>query len=432
MMIGGITLGIWATICALSSAVISLIIDEGRNPIYNLACMFFGGLSGWIAGSIFAIPTDGLVWDLWSILIPAFLGGIITILVTIYLKDKIPYPSKTIKPLVSLIAFIIIVLLCAYSVIPEKMTFTPVGEERLAVYSIENYETELDEYEIEGIDVIPTNIQAYSINTAYPLLLNCNIYKTASRYPFYLNDNPTEGQYLKVSIKFSVSSSSPVNWTRPVWTILVWADKNNDNQFNSGDLILTDLNYKLPAEAGTIYSSAVCVYNESTGQPINAMYYTISGGNIVLLPIYGAIFSTTYKDDSLYTFANTPEGFKPPYDQWSWAYNPSNGTVYPKENTISGWATIPKGSTSNTVLKIFCPVGMANASTTWKITVTCYDFEYSQSESIATFTGTFNVNPYTPQKPIVTVSFEYFVIAGILGVLGLACVSVIRAGKKFI
>lgn len=410
-----LVIGIYTVISAYAGLIIATIIDEFRNPLYELANLFICGFAGSIFGGIFGTIFP-LRWDLWAILIAILFAGVVSIFTAIYVKDKLLRITSNVKNVY--IAIFIILLIGMFSVLPERTVSYPETEyTSIPVYQLGEVTGMIENnYEVENI-VTPTQGN-------YPISLDIKTYKSAMRFPT-IQANPTEGQYIDIKITFSVASSSPVDWQKPLWTIYVGTDTNNDGRI---DTILPDIFYKLPSQAGLIYTSAVCLYNSTNGQPMQALYNFVSGGYLNLLPVVFGVYNQV-KDDSQYTFQNTPEKFKPPYDQYSWYYSPSNGTIYPFE-TLNSWVVLRKGETKDVYMRLYCADGMAinDTATTWTVVIDAYDLAYSSSQAIKSATMTFTVQPYQAQPPTVNITFNYWIVTILLGGIGLACIISVKKG----
>jgi len=433
---------LWMCMAGLSGTLISFMVSEGKKPLYTIATMFSSAFAGVLFGGFFVALTDALVWEYWSLLIPVFIGGIVAILVTVYLADKLPTPNVKVKPIALAIAIIMVIVL---SFAPAMTISQPT---RLHAPQVDFVSLNLGTTKLlkpasqENIgyvtlkDVLKRNIDSDLLTTLSYTTNKVMIdsYHTNIEFPTKLSEDAQEGDYIGFKLTFSVSSSSPTDWKMPAWFVFVWGDVNGNGQMDDADTTLSEQFFKIPSQAGLIYTSAPCVY-DSDGQPMWAMYGINTASGYQLLPVTFAIWdadeqSSTYtpwKDDSQYVFANTPEGFKPPYDQASWQIDAS-GTLSPKED-VDTWIEIKKGETYSVYGKIYCPYGMTNYTNDWYLTVIAYDYAYSTSEAVSTHSMHFVVQG--PQKPVVNIASEWWIEVSLLFALAVIGIATVKYGSKF-
>ncbi len=430
---------LWMCMAGLSGTLISFMVSEGKKPLYTIATMFSSAFAGVLFGGFFVALTDALVWEYWSLLIPVFIGGIVAILVTVYLADKLPTPNVKVKPIALAIAIIMVIVL---SFAPAMTISQPT---RLHAPQVDFVSLNLGTTKLlkpasqENIgyvtlkDVLKRNIDSDLLTTLSYTTNKVMIdsYHTNIEFPTKLSEDAQEGDYIGFKLTFSVSSSSPTDWKMPAWFVFVWGDVNGNGQMDDSDVTFSEQFFKIPSQAGLIYTSAPCVYDKD-GNPLWAMYGVNTGSGYQLLPVTFALWgingtSTPWKDDSKYTFANTPEGFKPPYDQASWQIDAS-GTLSPKES-VWAWVEIKKGDSYPVYGKIYCPYGMSNYTSDWYLTVIAYDYAYSTSEAVATHSMHFVVQG--PQKPVVNVASEWWIEASLLFALAVIGVATVKYGSKF-
>jgi len=444
---------LWMTISALTGAVIALIISEGRNWLYILANLFFAGFIGTFVGGIFIALTDALVWELWSLLIPIFVGGITAFLVSAYLRDKIPAPSIKVKPIAMWISVLLIIVLSITSIypvlpatssgiqtIPVEDVMLNVGSNSVIAPSTNaNFRPRLSGATVRNIDLSSTKLTSLETNPLIPLTINS--YHTSIKFPVRFAEDAHEGDYITFKLSFSVPDNSPVDWQKPFWYVICWGDVNGNGQFDgdfgliispseTSDIILSEQYFKIPSESGgnEIWTSPPCTY-DADGNPMWAMYGTITPAGYYLLPVYfGA--PSAWKDDSQYTFANTPEGYKPPYDQVSWQYigDANSGSITRMEDV--GWQPIYKGEVRNVYGKLYCPAGMADTAKDWYLTVIAFDEAYSVSEPVSIHNMHFTV--VKPEKPLVNITSDWWIEVSLLGLLGIACILGVKYGKRLI
>jgi len=433
---------IWIGISGLTGTIVSLLISEGKNPLYILGNIFFCGFIGALFGGFFVALTDALVWSFWSLLLPVFIGGIVSYLIAIFLRDKIPKPAIEVKPIAMVLAILMIVMLSvasAYPVIKQPTKVLNVSGATPAVINIGdvkiiqptgyNYKAVKLTDAINEISFDTSTLAQLMNNPNMPVVINS--YHTSIEFPNQLAENPAEGDYLGFKLTFGVSSSSPVDWRQPVWSVFCWGDVDGDGEMDEDDVLLSEQYFKIPSQAGYIYTSAPCVY-DANEQPMWAMYGVQTTDGYMLLPVTFAIWgidgtSQMWKDDSQYTFANTPEGFKPPYDQASWQIDAS-GTLAPKEDVWS-WVPIEKGRTREVYGKLYCPTGMTQYTKDWYLTIIAYDYAYSTTQAIATHNMHFQVG--SAQPPDVNISSTWWVETALFALVGIACLALVKYGGKW-
>jgi len=430
---------LWATISVITGAFISLFITEGKHPMYMLANIFLCGFTGVVFGGIFVALTDALVWEAWSLLIPVFIGGLASYFMAMYLKDNIPKASIKVKPIAMIMAVGLILIMSFGSLItafPNTTTLVANGTTSHMVYNAGDVNI-LAYPDNNGAMMLATPVTTININPANIIrpdntesnLLKINTYHTSIEFPSKIAEDAHEGDYVSFKLDFSVPSNSPANWREPVWTVVVWAEADGQMGLSAGDYVLDARYMKIPdgypTSGGEIYTSAPCLYDDN-GEPMYAIYGANVGGQYMLFPMVFGLFDV-WKDDSQYTFSNTPEGWTPPYDQSSWQL--SAGSLSPKED-ITSWVEISKGQSFSVVGKIYCPQGMANLSTTWYLTVVAYDYAYSTTSNVAYHSMSFTVKPMS--APIVNVTSSWWVEATAMGLLSLIAIAMVRNGKKLI
>ena len=437
---------IWIGISGLTGTIVSLMISEGKNPLYILGNIFFCGFIGALFGGFFVALTDALVWDFWSLLIPVFIGGIVSYLIAMFLRDKIPKPTIDVKPIAMVLAILMILMLSiasAYPVIKQPTRALNVSGVTPAVLNIGDVKIlQPTGYKYEAVKLTDAvNEISFDTSTLTQLMNNPNMpviinsYHTSIEFPSILAENPAEGDYLSFKLTFGVADNSPVDWRQPLWYVFCWGDTNGNEELDDNDTLLGSQYFKIPSIAGAgegIYTSAPCVY-DADGQPMWAMYDVPDTG--ILLPVTFADWDedgqypyNPWKDDSQYTFANTPEGFKPPYDQASWQINSSSGFPEPKESILY-WVKIEKGYSYPVYGKLYCPTGMTQYAKDWYLTIIAYDYAYSTTEAIATHNMHFQIG--SEEKPVVTITSTFWVETALFALVGIACLALVKYGGKY-
>ena len=430
---------LWTTITVLTGLVVSILITEGKNPLYMLANIFLCGFVGTVFGGIFVAITNALIWEAWSLLIPVFIGGIVSYMMAIYLKDYIPKPRLNVRPVAMIMAVAMIILLSFSTVMTALPSETKiaapytnfraynVGDVRLL--SLPNSGT----YDLSSsITKLDFNKVAFNSIASATDRVRLDSYHTSIEFPTKLAEEAHEGDYIRFRLNFGVPETSPVDWQMPAWTIMCWADIDGQLGLSDGDAILSEQFFKIPtfSDAGqiNIYTSAPCVY-DADGEPMWAMYGVNTANGYQLLPITFASWAKNWwKDDEQYTFANTPEGWSPPHDQASWQIDAS-GQLIPKEE-IDYWLPIEKGDTVYVNGKLYCPKGMTNYSGVWYLSIVAYDYAYSTTQIIAAHTMSFEVSP--TEAPVVNISSSWWVEMAMFGVLTLVAIAAIKYGKELI
>lgn len=432
---------VWVTISALTGAISGLLISEAKNWLYILGNTLVCAFVGIIAGGIFVALTDGFNWEFYSFLIPFIIAGAISFVTGAYLREQLPKPSRAIRPAVVALELIVIIGLCIASVIP--------GGQPSSVPATEDVENVVYALDIENIESMPSNTGLTSIGDTtiikidtssslfkqleeHPLIpIDIDGYHSSINYPTRIAEDPNEGDYMGWCLEFSVDSGSPVKWKQPVMLIYVWGDVNGNGEFDAGDVILWDHYIKTPSAAthdtASILTGANYRYSLD-GDPLCAIYYYVYEGTLYMWPICFADW-TLWKDDSEYTFANTPEGFTPPSGYNGHSYYEENGEpVWPE--TLDSWFPVEIGQTRPLIGEIYCPSGMADIASDWHLSCIAFDYAYSLSTPVATHDMHFTVGG--PQAPSVSITHEYWVAAGLLAFFGVASIVATKFGKKLI
>jgi len=435
---------LWTTISVITGAVIALMITEGKNYMYLLANIFLCGFVGVIFGGIFVGLSDALIWEAWSLLIPIFIGGIASYIMAVYFRDKIPKASIQVKPIALVIAIAMVIMLSFSTVItaipPSNNRVLNTNYSDLMAYNVgdvniltlPNNGKKVLSNELTSIDINPANILS-PLNTGESNRLTINSYHTSIEFPHKISEVAHEGDYISFKLDFSVPDSSPTDWREPAWLVFCYAEGDDQMGLSEGDYILSEQFFKLPVQvpsgSGSIYTSSPCVY-DADENPMWAMYGVDTADGYKLLPVTFATWggNSFWKADYQYTFSNTPEGWKPPYDQQSWQIDAS-GQLTAKEE-VYDWVEIKKGDSYPVYGKLYCPKGMSNLSDTWYLVVIAYDFAYSTTSNVAYHVMDFTVKPMS--APIVDISSSWWVEATAMGMLTLIGLVSLKYGKKLI
>ena len=419
---------LWTCIAGLTGTLISFIVCEGKRPMYMIATMFSSAFAGCLFGGFFVALTGALVWHLWSLLIPIFIGGIVSVLVTVYLADKIPTPSIKVKPIALLIAVMMIIILSFAPMLtistPKRLhaskTTTPIA------LNLGDVKLLKPASKPDVGHAILENILSRNQNNIITTLsspssrLTINSWHTNIEFPTKMCENAEEGDYIGFKLTFSVPSNSPSDWKMPLWYIYIWGDINGNGQMDENDTLLDEWFFKIPSKTGDIYTSAPFWYGAS-GQPMWAIYGIWTTEGYIVFPVTFAKW-TVWKDDRQYDFMNTPEKFIPPYDGASYQTD-AEGHITLMED-VEYWVQIKKGEAYSVYGEIYCPYGMTNYTNDWYLVVEAYDYAYSTSDAVATHSMHFVVkSPEESQPPIVNISSSWWIEVAML--LGLAMVSIV-------
>ncbi len=455
---------LWLSLAGLVGFVSGILISEANKQdtekgmriswLYVLGNTSFCAFAGVVAGGIFVGLTDALVWAAWSLLIPIFMSGIVSWLVYAFLADDIPKQTVKVKPAATILSIVVLVLLALAAIYPatfgqpEATSGTVVDNAPVYRVTSDNVDvmtstSSMDAIDSSNLNVMPTTldwdtIQSLETNPTKPIEMESH--HTSIDFPVQLAENPAEGDYMKFKFDFSVPSSSPSAWQQPVTTWMVWGDADGNGDYGSGDYVLDSSFFKIPNQAGdetgSIYMSSPCLYKASDGSPQIAFYTAQdSDGNIQMLPcIFGMTFTDSqgnvWKDDSQYTFSNTPEGYTPPYDMWSWEYYEADNTIQAQETYFEWTEIAPSDTASYPVIgEIYIGSGMSEIND-WYVTCIAYDWAYSQSEPVASHKMHFQVG--AAQPPDVNVSSSWWVEAALFGLIGVACIGVVKYGKQWL
>ena len=328
----------------LSNAILHFAVKKGNFIILLL----IGATVGWFAGMLWMVfsPLSLTVIDVLATVILS----IIPSLILIY---HLPIPLTKSWNMPTAIATLLLVVALALSAVislpqsyPSVANMQPISTQSMNVVrtldlnsgNINNFLSTQPSNSI-GIDFVKANIQSFSTNA-------------------------TENQYLSFKITFSINKA---DWAEPFITFGIFKD-NGDGKVSVGDELWQATNYKVVTQSQ--YWRANLYYKN--GQP----QYEIFGTSNGLLPIFHASQITQWKDDSQYTFSNTPETYKPPVDMLSW----DGGTL---KERVASYASIPAGSSSSIEGKIYCP---PNSHDNYYILIRAYDARFT--------------NPYNPTQPL--------------------------------
>lgn len=433
---------LWGLLTCLGATFIAMLITFGRRPLYLLANIFFGAFIGFIAGGIFVDLTKGLEWALWSLMIPPILGGIVGFFLAVFLYEKLPSPTKEMKPIAGLISIIVLIMLSMLALMPLLPTHEAehvVGHQfhALELKDMKVLKPSIQDNYIkwEGvryIDCFPEDeiqrIKLYG-NPFKPL--NIKVWHTDVDLPFKLQENPNEGDYLNFKITFSVPSDSPSDWSKGWFYIYIWGDLDSDGVADDDDIVMWDEYMKIPTNSNPIKVRCCCFY-DANNQPTVAEYWIeLQNGNYLMpIDLSTPVQPSEYKDDSKYSFANTPEGYTPPWDMYSFKVD-ENGYIWQMEN-LSCFNPVKKGQTLTVYGKFYCPIGMTNATKDWYLRILCFDAQYSDVEPIAVHDEHFEVGGGAGGPPVVNVAVDFWVETAILGIVGLICIAIIKVGRKII
>jgi len=305
-----------------------LIATEGdKKYLFPLAVA--GLTSGWLTGLAWTYTTGGLSIPLYATTFPVIVSTIVSTLVLFYLPaPRISERVGSNLAKVAVIVFILLAFFVSYSsiplagtTIPETADYTGITAQSVRTFTVNDEIAEA--LSAEPTNQIPIEITALK-NTVSPLSTT---------------EDGIVGKYLHFKITFSVSR---YDWAKPYIKLLIFEDKDGNGQISAGDTLYASTNYKVILNAGKWRANVKYV----NGVPAEEIFVATIGGEDVYLPIVHGTTSV-WKDDTRYSFANTPERYKPPNDMLSW-----NGNTLME--TIQSFEVIPAGSSSSIEGKIYC------------------------------------------------------------------------------
>ena len=334
----------------LTSLILWMVSTEGDKRHF-FPLILTGLTSGWITGIIWVYATGGLSLPLYAILFPVMVSMCLSAIVLFYLPEpRITKPVSSRLFNLSLIILIIMSLAVAYTSIP--ITGASTASENYANIQMQSVKTmKLDSSDVRAFSTIPTNQIPINIDAV-----------TSSVSLMSSSETPYVGSYLSFRITFSVSG---YDWVKPYVKIGIFKDNDGDGTISEGDELWTSTNYKVVTNYGS-WRTNVKYVNGQPAEEIFASQKTYT--EPMLLPIFHASQISKWKDDTLYTFANTPEVYKPPQDMLSWDGN----TL---KETVTAYEAIPVGTSKSIEGKIYCP---PNSQGKYLILVQAYDARYTE------------------------------------------------------
>ena len=305
---------IFLSLMGVIAAILTwLVVTEGKRPRYLPALTLTGITTGLLSATIWAYLTNGLNLTVNSVAITMLLSSTLSIIILYYLPlPRTSYSGKGITA--SMFIMLLLAFLFAYSSTPYA------------------YPTTLSSTQLLNVNLDDVKQTSEVTNPQIPITIDDAV---SSVSLFSTSETPKAGDYLNFRITFS---SSVANWEEPYITLAVYEDTNGNNQYDVNDKPLNNQYYKVAT--GNSEWCANIIYD---AQP-----HEICTVDNVPLPIFHASSLSNWKDDTQYTFPNTPEQFKPKHDMISWD---ANGNL--KENVLA-YSSIPVGVTSAIEGKIFC------------------------------------------------------------------------------
>ena len=336
----------FAMLGLMTSVILWLITTEGKKYFFILSLV--GLTTGWLSGIFWIYLTGGLTITIYSMLIPVLFSLVVSAIILFYLPE--PHISKPVSDRLFNLSIVILIgtaLLIAYSAIPISS---------LSVASNENFDVQANP--IRTLELNSADLQSFHLSQQTNQIPISMDYATSSVKLFSDSESPYEDSYLHFRITFSVSSN---DWVKPYIKIGVFKDNNCNGYIDSGDELWTNTNYKVILNTGNWRANVQYV----NGQPAGEIFAVQKPK---LLPIFYASQITQWKDDTQFTFPNTPKTYKPPVDMLSWDGN----TL---KETVSSYAIINSGSTASIEGMIYCPVQSVGK---YLILVQTFDARYSQ------------------------------------------------------
>ena len=305
-----------------------LIATEGDKK-YFFPLTVAGLTTGWLTGLVWSYVTGGLSIPLYATTFPVIASIFVSTLILFYLPaPKISGKVESNLAKVAVAVFILLAFFTSYLSIPltgttvmETTDYTGITAQSVSTLTV-------DEEIAEALSTEPTNQIPIEITT---------LKNTVS--PLSTIEDGIVGKYLHFKITFSVSG---YDWVKPYVKLLIFKDNDEDGQISKGDTLYTTTNYKVILNSGNWRANVKYVNNLPTEEIFVA---NIDSEDVYLPIIHGTI--SVWKDDTKYTFSNTPERYSPPNDMLSW----NDNTLM---ETIQSFEVIPAGSSSSIEGKIYC------------------------------------------------------------------------------
>jgi len=378
-------------ILGLMTAIGMWLIATESDKRYFFPLVITGLASGWVTGLVWTYATGGLSVPLYATTFPVIASIFSSTIILFYLPA--PRISERIsnnlaKMTVALL--VVLALFVSYSSIPITGTTVMETEDYSGITAQSVNTLTVDNRMAEILSKDPTN--------EIPIQITA-LKNTVS--PLSTTEDGIVGKYLHFKITFSVSQ---YDWVKPYVKILIFEDKDGNGEISKGDVLYRTTNYKVILNSGSWRANVKYTNN----LPAEEIFVANIGGEDVYLPIVHGTVSV-WKDDTQYTFANTPEGYTPPNDMLSW----NDNTLM---ETVQSFEVIPAGTSSYIEGKIYCSnVGK------YLLLVEAFDARYSDP-----FAHWFEDKPLSKevipfevkaeQKPEITIDWTIGLALSVVGV----------------
>ena len=437
---------LWSLLAAIASTVTGgmiMYLTRTKNPWYLLAMLAGGATIGLFLGGIYIAWTWGLdELQIWALMIPIICGSFTALSLTIFMPRALPasatYSHRRFHPAAGVVAALVVVGLGLVTVLPAfPADMGPAYQPAAKVDYLSTSYSAAANYGVslrgEGRALTYSEAQIQALMDSPVLPVDVDTVHSSVDFPRTLADNPEEGDTMGWRITFTVAGSSPSAWTNPGVCLMYWGDSNGNGQYDSGEPILLDQDgfnrFTATPTASSGYWRAAAVWQDGSS-PLFMMYNYASGSTVYLVPVHHAKNLGLWKNDGGKNFGNLKDGFTAPYDQWSWNYDTSQGTISAMED-ITAFQSVSPGNSVTLEGKLYCPVGMAQETSDWYLRVLMFDWAWSSSEPVNSYDMHFSVGGGGgpgPEPPVVDASGTYWISA--LGLL-VATVGMVAAAVKY-
>jgi hypothetical protein len=359
------TLVISALAGLITALLVSIVITGGHKPVTTLFLGLVGTAVGYIYGMFWLFVTVGLEYNLLAMFGVIIITLLFTWLTLARFQDVIDIiiPSVSAQRLSSVVSALILVVLAVLLVIgsiPISYASVPNTSAPLSTPTI--YESGLNKPL-----TIDENLAQIALlgacSTCNNGIVSINSEHSSIHFPILAAD-PSVGDYLEFEITFDVSSGA---WEQPYVHLVVIEDANGNGAVDSGESLWSPVEHKFVTNAGNWRS---CCIWEGTSPYLQINFASASSG-IVFMPFWHGSCSTWKTESPSNSFPNTPEGYNPPNDQWSWEL--TSNSIVPKED-ITSLSSVAVGSSTTIKGKIYC--GADTDGTDNILWVMAYDLRY--------------------------------------------------------
>lgn len=358
------------SICAIFGLVAGILIPlattDRENPVYILITSLIGTTAGLWFAIIWIFLTGGTTLDALMVFSVVIASVVVLILVISKVRELMRYilpHSKNISAVISFAILIALSLFLMISAFPMAgNTFTATADMDSQVYSVQAFR-----------DMLVTSAMVHELSvmntcgSCAKVPMDMSIRQASVNFPRFTAD-PGVGNYLGFDITFNVGSSGG-SWDAPYVKVAVIHDEDGSGSITENDLIWGIDSMKVVTNSDK-WVSHVAYENSQPWYQISVI--SLSGGEIVFMPIFRVTgMSDVWQNDQGKTFLNTPQHYTSPLDQMSW--EKVGNTIYQKEASIQGFASVAKGSSSTISGKLYCSSGIEGTNILW---VGAYDMRY--------------------------------------------------------